>query len=170
MKTDIENTESAAGADSSLSPCSADFFEELSEALRILGAKSDLLGTIGSVGETISDKEAVECLRAWNRANGLGLAASAGSASIALTPRTDAELSYRPGDYEDGITPWVRAKVAWDIERDFNAAKYALEDARELLAEICRGEVNPEDEAEKWLRAFGWPNAKGEAQPPAKKL
>jgi len=51
------------------SACSADFFEELSEALRILGAKSDLLGTIGSVGETISDEEAVECLRAWNRTN-----------------------------------------------------------------------------------------------------
>ena len=51
------------------SVCSADFFEELGEALRILGAKSDLLGTIGSVGETISDEEAVECLRAWNRAN-----------------------------------------------------------------------------------------------------
>ena len=51
------------------SVCSADLFYELSEALRILGAKSDLLGTIGSVGETISDTEAAECLRAWNRAN-----------------------------------------------------------------------------------------------------
>jgi hypothetical protein len=82
--------------------------------------------------------------------------------SIAETPRTDAHLCYRPGDYEDDMTPWVKAHVAWEIERDWNAVKYALEDARQLLADICNHEVNPEDEAEKWLRAYGWPNVPGE--------
>lgn len=36
----------------------------------------------------------------------------------------------------------------------------ALEDARQLLADIANHKVNPEDEAEKWLRAYGWPNEK----------
>lgn len=30
----------------------------------------------------------------------------------------------------------------------------ALNEAKILIDEIMRGEVNPEDEAEKWLRAF----------------
>ena len=30
----------------------------------------------------------------------------------------------------------------------------ALKEAEILIAEIMRGEVNPEDEAEKWVRAF----------------
>ena len=52
----------------------------------------------------------------------------------------------------------------------------ALADARQLLADIANHEVNPEDEAEKWLRAYGWPsytnllNDQGEAQPPAQNL
>lgn len=33
----------------------------------------------------------------------------------------------------------------------------AIQEARQLLADIANHEVNPEDEAEKWLRAFGWP-------------
>ncbi len=33
----------------------------------------------------------------------------------------------------------------------------ALEDARELLADIANGKVNEVDEAEKWLRVYGWP-------------
>ncbi len=33
----------------------------------------------------------------------------------------------------------------------------ALEDARELLADIAENKVNGADEAEKWLRVYGWP-------------
>lgn len=39
----------------------------------------------------------------------------------------------------------------------------ALEHARELLRDICLQQVNGADEAEKWLRAYGWPNT--DAQP-----
>lgn len=33
----------------------------------------------------------------------------------------------------------------------------ALKDARQLLADIANGKVNGADEAEKWLRVYGWP-------------
>ena len=42
---------------------------------------------------------------------------------------------------------------------ELKAARAAILDARQLLADICNHEANPEDEAEKWLRAYGWPNA-----------
>jgi len=39
-------------------------------------------------------------------------------------------------------------------ERREREAQAALDDAAELLAEIMRDEVNHQDEAEKWLRAY----------------
>ena len=47
----------------------------------------------------------------------------------------------------------------------------ALEDARKLMSDIANGKVNEADEAEKWLRAYGWPNdqtlpTEGAAQKP----
>lgn len=56
------------------------------------------------------------------------------------------------------------AAVAWGVDelradRDLEKklrkdAEHALCDAAELLEDIMRGKVNPEDEAEKWLRAY----------------
>lgn len=37
------------------------------------------------------------------------------------------------------------------------AEKSGHEEARQLLADIALGKCNPADEAEKWLRAYGWP-------------
>jgi hypothetical protein len=39
---------------------------ELYEAVRKLGAKSDLLSIIGSFGDTLNDEEVLEALRDWN--------------------------------------------------------------------------------------------------------
>jgi hypothetical protein len=48
--------------------------------------------------------------------------------------------------------------VAWEKHLGIAGTCKQLENARQLLADICNHEVNPEDEAEKWLRAYGWPN------------
>lgn len=40
---------------------------ELVEALRKLGAKSDLLGLVGSYGDSQSDERVLEALRRWNK-------------------------------------------------------------------------------------------------------
>ena len=40
---------------------------ELVEALRKLGAKSDLLGLVGSYGDSKSDERVLEALRRWNK-------------------------------------------------------------------------------------------------------
>lgn len=42
--------------------------QELIISLIILGAKSDLLSTICSYGDTLEDEEVLEMLRDWNRA------------------------------------------------------------------------------------------------------
>lgn len=42
---------------------------EISKAIEILGGKSDILSTIGSYGDTLSDKMVLLCLRQWNEAN-----------------------------------------------------------------------------------------------------
>ena len=39
---------------------------ELYEAIRKLGAKSDLLGIVGSYGDTLPDDEVLHALRRWN--------------------------------------------------------------------------------------------------------
>jgi hypothetical protein len=39
---------------------------ELYEALQKLGAKSDLLGLVGSYGDTLEDEEILDGLRKWN--------------------------------------------------------------------------------------------------------
>jgi len=41
-----------------------------------------------------------------------------------------------------------------ETENHLNDHAEALREAEILIDEIMRGEVNPEDEAEKWLRAF----------------
>lgn len=53
------------------------------------------------------------------------------------------------------------ANLAEKLERERNEARRQwsihqdrLSEANVLIAEIMRGEVNPEDEAEKWLRAY----------------
>jgi hypothetical protein len=50
--------------------------------------------------------------------------------------------------------------VAWEKHLGIAGTCKQLENARQLLADICNHEVNPEDEAEKWLRAYGWPNVR----------
>ena len=42
---------------------------ELVEALRTLGARSDLLGIVGSYGDTMPDAWVLDELRAWNARN-----------------------------------------------------------------------------------------------------
>lgn len=46
-----------------------EIMREISKAIRILGGKSDILGTIGSYGDTLSDKDVLLCLKQWNEAN-----------------------------------------------------------------------------------------------------
>ncbi len=41
---------------------------EIYRALVLLGAKSDLLGTIGSLGDTLSDEDVLSGLKVWNEA------------------------------------------------------------------------------------------------------
>ncbi|MCG8814043.1 hypothetical protein G1K66_12330 [Tenacibaculum finnmarkense] len=51
-------------------------YEIISEIIKstiLLGAKSDLTGTISSWGDTISDKEVLSCLKSWNEAESLRL-------------------------------------------------------------------------------------------------
>lgn len=40
--------------------------QELSYSLSLLGAKSDLLGTVGSWKDTLSDEDVLAGLKAWN--------------------------------------------------------------------------------------------------------
>ena len=46
--------------------CKATVASELYEALKKLGAKSDLLGLVGSYGDTLEDEEVLDRLRKWN--------------------------------------------------------------------------------------------------------
>ena len=46
-------------------------------------------------------------------------------------------------------------RLAADIVRSSGKQAVALRDAEELFGEIMRDEVNHQDEAEKWLRAYG---------------
>ncbi len=39
---------------------------EAYKAMEKLGAKSDLLGTMGSFGDTLSDEEVLDFLKMWN--------------------------------------------------------------------------------------------------------
>ena len=78
------------------------------------------------------------------------------------TPRTDCETWRADMDAADsdediyiGQTKDVSADFARELERELNYAKAKLEEAKKLLGEIMRGEVNPEDEAEKFLREYG---------------
>jgi hypothetical protein len=41
---------------------------ELVEAIRKLGGKSDLLGIVGSYGDTLPDDSVLDALRRWNAA------------------------------------------------------------------------------------------------------
>ncbi len=45
--------------------------------------------------------------------------------------------------------------VMREKNREIEKLRVALKDATELLGEIMRDEVNHQDEAEKWLRAYG---------------
>lgn len=54
-------------------------------------------------------------------------------------------------------------RLAADIVRSSGKQAVALRDAEELFGEIMRDEVNHQDEAEKWLRAYGQ-NASVEAR------
>ena len=40
---------------------------ELYKSLQLLGAKSDLLGTIGSWKDTLSDEDVLVSIKAWNQ-------------------------------------------------------------------------------------------------------
>jgi len=40
--------------------------DEISRALVLLGADRELLGTVGSWGETLPDKEVLRLLKEWN--------------------------------------------------------------------------------------------------------
>ncbi len=44
-------------------------YDEIIKAIMNLGAKSDLLCTLGSYGDTLSDGEVLDQLRSWNRAH-----------------------------------------------------------------------------------------------------
>jgi hypothetical protein len=55
-----------------------------------------------------------------------------------------------------GVTSGATAlRLAADIVRSSGKQAVALRDAQELFGEIMRDEVNHQDEAEKWLRAYG---------------
>ena len=43
-----------------------EFVEELCRAFNHLGAESDLIGTVASIGETLDVDTAITCLRDWN--------------------------------------------------------------------------------------------------------
>ena len=43
-----------------------EFVEELCRAFNHLGAESDLIGTVTSIGETLDVDTAITCLRDWN--------------------------------------------------------------------------------------------------------
>jgi hypothetical protein len=45
--------------------------------------------------------------------------------------------------------------VMREKNREIEKLRLALKDATELFGEIMRDEVNHQDEAEKWLRAYG---------------
>ena len=42
--------------------------QELYKALERLGAKSDLLGIVGSWGDSLPDQDVLQMIRAWNEA------------------------------------------------------------------------------------------------------
>ena len=56
--------------------------QEINYALSLLGAKSDLLGTVGSWKDTLSDEDVLVGLKAWNewKRNELSERLSLGSA------------------------------------------------------------------------------------------
>lgn len=56
-----------------------------------------------------------------------------------------------------GTKAWADVPDAAQWVRDQRQTSPALEDARQLLADIANHDCNPEDEAEKWLREYGWP-------------
>jgi len=60
----------------------------------------------------------------------------------------------------DTRTGWTTVKCCNDCGAPIPVETWhiqALEHARELLRDICLQQVNEVDEAEKWLRAYGWP-------------
>lgn len=81
--------------------------------------------------------------------------------SLSVTPEVDASVKKVS---ENGLSPIIEycyAEDARKLERDRDHARSQwcinqdrLAEANELLADIMRGEVNPEDEAEKWLRTY----------------
>lgn len=68
-------------------------------------------------------------------------------------PRTNKGQPSRRWFYACGSYLYEGEKILRDIT-DLCEAVEALNDAAELLAEIMRDEVNHQDEAEKWLRAY----------------
>ena len=68
-------------------------------------------------------------------------------------PRTNEGQPSRRWFYSCGSYLYAGEKILRD-RTDICEAVEALNDAAELLAEIMRDEVNHQDEAEKWLRAY----------------
>lgn len=68
-------------------------------------------------------------------------------------PRTNEGQPSRRWFYACGSYLYAGEKILRD-RTDICEAVEALNDAAELLAEIMRDEVNHQDEAEKWIRAY----------------
>lgn len=45
-----------------------EIIDEISRSISLLGGQSDILGTIGSWKDTLSDEDVLSCLKSWNKA------------------------------------------------------------------------------------------------------
>jgi hypothetical protein len=63
-----------------------DIAAELYAAVQKLGGKSDLLGIIGSYGDTLTDRQVLDRLKRWNAANEKPAAPNQGSSGRAGRP------------------------------------------------------------------------------------
>jgi hypothetical protein len=66
---------------------------EMHQAFKTLGAKSDLLGTVASIRDTIDDQTALECLKEWNRRSKLHTHESS-SGRQGCSPHADPQTSH----------------------------------------------------------------------------
>ena len=43
-----------------------EIIQEISKSIALLGGKSDIIGTINSWGDSISDNDTLDCIKSWN--------------------------------------------------------------------------------------------------------